>query len=77
MPRSPDRPAVISSMTWPRLTCEMGMSAAMRVSSPAAFRDALPKAVNEALGRYLKTTDVHPPQTPPSMSRPTLRDQEF
>ncbi|MFI0483128.1 TIR-like protein FxsC [Actinomadura sp. 9N215] len=50
---------------------------AMRVGSPAAFRDALPKAVNEALGRYLKTTDVHPPHTPPSMSRPTLRDQEF
>lgn len=49
---------------------------APRVTSPAAFRDALPKAVNEALTRYLKTTNVHPPQTPPSMSRPTLRDAE-
>ncbi|MFI0373127.1 TIR-like protein FxsC [Actinomadura sp. 1N219] len=49
---------------------------AMRVTSPAAFRDALPKAVNEALTRFLKTTSVHPPQTPPSMSRPTLRDPE-
>lgn len=49
---------------------------AKRVTSPGAFRDALPKAVNEALTRYLKTTNVHPPQTPPSMSRPTLRGPE-
>ncbi|MFA1552597.1 TIR-like protein FxsC [Actinomadura chokoriensis] len=46
------------------------------VSSPGAFREALPKVVAEALTRYLKTTDVHPPQTPPSMPRPTLRDPE-
>jgi FxsC-like protein len=49
---------------------------ALRVTSPGAFRDALPKAVNEARNRYLRTTDVHPPQTPPSMPRPTLRDPE-
>lgn len=47
---------------------------ATRVTSARAFRDALPKAVNEALTRYLRTTNVHPPQAPASMSRPTLRD---
>ncbi|MGI5326431.1 TIR-like protein FxsC [Actinomadura nitritigenes] len=46
---------------------------AKRVTSVAAFRDALPKAVNEAVTRYLKTASVHPPRTPPTMPRPTLR----
>ncbi|TDC96979.1 TIR-like protein FxsC [Actinomadura sp. 7K507] len=49
---------------------------APRVTSARAFRDVLPKAVNEALTRHLRTTDVHPPQAPPSTSRPTLRDPE-
>lgn len=50
---------------------------ASRVTSISAFRDALPKAVNEAVTRYLKTTDVHPPQTPPIMPRPNLQGPEF
>ncbi|WP_306470194.1 TIR-like protein FxsC [Actinomadura litoris] len=50
---------------------------AKHVSSAGAFRSALPKAVNEAITRYLKTTNVHPPRTPPSMGRPTLQGPEF
>ncbi|WP_242904174.1 TIR-like protein FxsC [Actinomadura terrae] len=50
---------------------------AKRVSSAGAFRSALPKAVHEAVTRYLKTTNVHPPRTPPSMGRPTLQGPEF
>jgi FxsC-like protein len=50
---------------------------ALGIASPHAFRDALPKAVNEAFSRYLRTTSVHPPRTPPSTThRPTLRDPD-
>jgi FxsC-like protein len=49
---------------------------AKRLASVNAFRDALPKAVNEAVSRYFKTTEVHPPQTPPTMSRPSLQGPE-
>jgi FxsC-like protein len=38
-----------------------------------AFRDALPKAVHQAITRYFKTTDAHPPLTPPKMPRPRLQ----
>ncbi|TDE38722.1 TIR-like protein FxsC [Actinomadura sp. 6K520] len=47
---------------------------APHVTSAPAFRDALPKAAHEALMRHLKTTDVHPPQAPPSTPRRRLRD---
>lgn len=50
---------------------------ALGIASPHAFRDALPRAVNEAFGLYLRTTSVHPPRTPPSTThRPTLRDPD-
>ncbi|WP_141576639.1 TIR-like protein FxsC [Actinomadura sp. WMMA1423] len=58
----------------PRSTALIG--SATRLASINAFRDALPKAVHEAVSRYFKTTEVHPPQTPPTMSRPSLQGPE-
>ena len=50
---------------------------ATRISTIHAFRDALPKAVNEAITRFFKTADAFPPQTPPTMPRPRLQGPEF
>ncbi|GAA0581420.1 TIR-like protein FxsC [Actinomadura livida] len=49
---------------------------APHLTSARAFREALPKAVHEALMRHLKTTDVHPPQAPPSTPRRRLQEPE-
>ncbi|GAA1546708.1 hypothetical protein GCM10009678_31670 [Actinomadura kijaniata] len=46
---------------------------ARRITTVSAFRDALPKAVNEAISRYFKTTRTHPPQIPPTIPRPSLK----
>jgi FxsC-like protein len=50
---------------------------AKRIPTMDAFRDALPKAVNEAITRFFKTTDTYPPQTPPTMQRPRLDGPDF
>jgi FxsC-like protein len=50
---------------------------ATRISTIQAFRDALPKAVNEAITRFFKTTNAYPPRTPPTMQRPKLQGPEF
>lgn len=60
----------------------LGRSAALRGSAKRIptvndFRDALPKAVNEAITRYFKTTNAHPPLTPPTMARPKLQGPKF
>lgn len=50
---------------------------AKHVPTLDAFRDALPKAVNEAIKRFFKTTETYPPQTPPTMQRPRLNGPDF
>lgn len=60
----------------------LGHSAALNgsashITSINAFRGALPKAVNEAINRYFKTTDAFPPQTPPTMPRPRLQGPDY
>lgn len=52
----------------------LGLSgSAKSIPSLEAFRAALPKAVSEAIARYLKTVPVRPPEIPqPLIERPTL-----
>jgi FxsC-like protein len=50
---------------------------AKRIPTIDGFRDALGKAVNEAVTRFFKTTDTYPPQTPPTMQRPRLDGPDF
>jgi FxsC-like protein len=46
---------------------------ARRVPTPDAFREELPKAVNEAITRHFKTAPSYPPEDPPAIGRPTLQ----
>lgn len=50
---------------------------AIRIPTIHAFRGDLPKAVNEAITRFFKTTNAYPPRTPPTMPRPRLQGPEF
>jgi FxsC-like protein len=43
------------------------------IPSLEAFRAALPKAVGEAISRYLKAAPAHPPGVPPTMPKPNLQ----
>jgi FxsC-like protein len=49
----------------------------MRIPTINAFRNALPKAVNEAITRFFKTTETYPPLTPPTIQRPRLDGPDF
>jgi FxsC-like protein len=46
---------------------------ARRVPTLDAFREELPKAVNEAISRHFKTAPSYPPDDPPATGRPTLQ----